>query len=178
MSQYICYYLDKINIHENIQEISTLTCKYWYNKTIIPKLPFNSSPSPFNPFLSHLVHLRHPLIPSYYPLMSLHKPINALRLIFNHLNVPPEYTRGQKMSPCRGPRVYSGAESFFSIFVCKINVASIIMGTTLFLLIKVCFPFDCAWIAPHNDIWADVELSFLKESFGTKNTKWPPIKLS
>ena len=67
---------------------------------------------------------------------------------------------------------------FFSIFVCKINVvmgvASIIMGAALFLLIKVCFSFDCAWISPHNDIWADVELSFLKESFGTKISKWPP----
>ena len=68
------------------------------------------------------------------------------------------------MSPCRGPRVYSGAEG---VFVCKINVvmgvASIIMGIALFLLIKVCFSFDCAWIAPHNNIWADVELSFLKD---------------
>ena len=46
------------------------------------------------------------------------------------------------------------------------------MGVALFLLIKVCFSFDCAWIAPHNNIWADVELSFLKDSFGTKNSKW------
>ena len=43
--------------------------------------------------------------------------------LFNPLNAAPEYTRGQKMSPCRGPQVYSGAEYvFFSIFVCKINV--------------------------------------------------------
>ena len=67
---------------------------------------------------------------------------------------------------------------FFSIFVCKINVvmgvASVIMGVALFLLIKVCFSSDCAWIAPHNNIWADVELSFLKDSLGTKNSKWPP----
>ena len=65
---------------------------------------------------------------------------------------------------------------FFSIFVCKINVvigvASVIMGVALFLLIKDCFSFDCAWIAPHNNIWADVELSFLKDSLGTKNSKW------
>ena len=67
---------------------------------------------------------------------------------------------------------------FLSIFVCKINV---VMGGSLgnhgkalFLLIKVCFSFDCAWIAPHINIWADVELSFLKDSFGTKNSKWPP----
>ena len=33
--------------------------------------------------------------------------------MFNPLNADPEYTRGQKMSPCRGPRVYSGAECFF-----------------------------------------------------------------
>ena len=31
----------------------------------------------------------------------------------NPLNAAPEYTRGQKMSPCRGPRVYSGAECVF-----------------------------------------------------------------
>ena len=65
---------------------------------------------------------------------------------------------------------------FFSIFVCKINVvmgvASIIMGAALFLLIKF-VSFDCAWIAPHNNIWADVELSFLKDSFRTKNSRWP-----
>ena len=36
------------------------------------------------------------------------------------------------------------------------------------------FSFDCAWIAPHNNIWADEELSFLKNSFGMKNSKWPP----
>ena len=64
---------------------------------------------------------------------------------------------------------------FFSIFVCKIDV---VMGVAsvmiLFLLIKVCFSFDCAWIAPHNNIWADVELSFLKDSLETKNSKWPP----
>ena len=83
------------------------------------------------------------------------------------------------MSPCRGPRVYSGAECvFFCIFVCKINVVmgvvSVIMGVALFLLIKVCFSFDCAWEAPDNNIWADVELSFLKDSLGTKNSKWPP----
>ena len=36
------------------------------------------------------------------------------------------------------------------------------------------FYFDCVWIAPHNNIWADVEVSFLKDSFGTKNSKWPP----
>ena len=67
---------------------------------------------------------------------------------------------------------------FFSIFVCKINVvmgvASVIMGVALFLLIKVCFSFDCAWISPHKNIWAHVELSFLKDSLGTKNSKWPP----
>ena len=67
---------------------------------------------------------------------------------------------------------------FLSIFVCKIivvmGVASIIMGAALFLLIKFCFSFDCAWIAPHNDIRADVQLSFLKESFEAKNSKWPP----
>ena len=34
--------------------------------------------------------------------------------------------------------------------------------------------FDCGWIAPHNNIWVDVELLFLKDSFGTKNSKWPP----
>ena len=34
----------------------------------------------------------------------------------NPLNADPEYTRGQKMSPCRGPRVYSGAECVFSYF--------------------------------------------------------------
>ena len=67
---------------------------------------------------------------------------------------------------------------FFSILVCKINVvkgvASVIMGGSLVLLIKVCFSFDRAWIAPHNNIWADVKLSFLKDSLGTKNSKWPP----
>ena len=34
----------------------------------------------------------------------------------NPLNADPEYTRGQKMSPCRGPRVYSGAECVFLYF--------------------------------------------------------------
>ena len=100
----------------------------------------------------------------------------------NPLNAAPEYTRRQKMSPCRGPRVYSGAEWFFSIFVCKINVvmgvASIIMGAALFLLIKVCFSFACAWIAPHNDIWADVILKgvFWNEKF--KMADIESIKLS
>ena len=31
----------------------------------------------------------------------------------NPLNAAAEYTRGQNMSPCRGPRVYSGAECVF-----------------------------------------------------------------
>ena len=39
---------------------------------------------------------------------------------------------------------------------------------TLLLLIKVCFSSDCVWIAPHDSIWSDVELSFLKDSFETK----------
>ena len=43
------------------------------------------------------------------------------------------------------------------------------MGVALFLLIKVCFSFDCAWIATHKNICADVERSFLKDSFRTKN---------
>ena len=34
----------------------------------------------------------------------------------NPLSAAPEYTRGQKMSPRRGPRVYSGAESVFEYF--------------------------------------------------------------
>ena len=54
------------------------------------------------------------------------------------------------------------------------GVASVIMGVALVLLIKVCFSFDCAWISPHKNIWAQVELSFLKDSLGTKNSKWPP----
>ena len=37
--------------------------------------------------------------------------------LFNPLNAAPEYTRGQKMSPCRGPRVYSGAEYVFLVFL-------------------------------------------------------------
>ena len=40
-------------------------------------------------------------------------------LVIRHihpLNAAPEYTRGHKMSPCRGPRVYSGAESVFGYF--------------------------------------------------------------
>ena len=36
---------------------------------------------------------------------------------FDVLNADPEYTRGQKMSPCRGPRVYSGAECVFFVFL-------------------------------------------------------------
>ena len=39
------------------------------------------------------------------------------------------------------------------------------MGVTLFWLIKVVFTFDCTRIAPHNNMWADVELS----SSRTKN---------
>ena len=48
------------------------------------------------------------------------------------------------------------------------------MGVAMFLLIKVFFSFDCAWIEPHNNIWADVELLFLNDSFKAKKIKWPP----
>ena len=44
----------------------------------------------------------------------------------------------------------------------------------MFLLIKVGFSFDCKWIELHNNIWVDVQLSILEDSFGTKNLKWPP----
>ena len=95
-------------------------------------------------------------------------------LSFNPLNANPEYTRGQKMSPCRGPRVYSGAKCFFLYFCLQNQCGLVIMRVALFLPIQVCFSFDCACIASHNNIWADVELSFLKDYFGTKNFKWPP----
>ena len=50
--------------------------------------------------------------------LRLPRPISvpALTLTLNPLNADPEYTRGQKMSPCRGPRVDSGAECVFSYF--------------------------------------------------------------
>ena len=44
----------------------------------------------------------------------------------------------------------------------------------MFWLMKVCFSFDCAWIASSNNIRADVELSTLKDSLITKNLKWLP----
>ena len=43
-------------------------------------------------------------------------------ILFYPLKTALEYTRGQKMSPSRGPQVYSGAECVFSFFVFKINV--------------------------------------------------------
>ena len=64
------------------------------------------------------------------------------------------------MSPCRGPRVYSGAECVFFVFLSVKSMLSDNHEGSLVFVLKVCFSFDCAWIASHNNIWADVELSF------------------
>ena len=48
-------------------------------------------------------------------------------------------------------------------------------GGSLVFADKRFLSFDCAWRAPHNNIWANVELSFLKDSSGMKNEKWPPL---
>ena len=54
---------------------------------------------------------------------------HAIYVVINPLNAAPEYTRGQKMSPCRGPRVYSGAECVFSgFFLVFLSVKSMWSG--------------------------------------------------
>ena len=84
------------------------------------------------------------------------------------LSKGPEKSREKNAALSRVPK-YLGAECVFLVFLSLKSMWSCNHGGNLFFLMKVCFSFDCAWIAPHDNIWADVELSFLKVSIRTKN---------
>ena len=91
----------------------------------------------------------------------------------NPLNADPEYSGAKDVSLSRTPSIL-GCKVCFFVFLSVKSMWSVIIRVAFFMPIQVCYSFDCTWIAYHNNIWADVELSFLKDYFGTKNSKWPP----